>query len=86
MRDFRKPCKHCGTNSIETILPKHHVNLKISPYLEGLPEYCCKSCVINAQINYIKGVPLEDVPLLLNKHWIYPEGMQEKIKERLGYT
>jgi len=85
MRDFNKPCKHCGSNSIEIILPKNHINLKTHPYLKKLPEYCCKSCIIKAQINYIKGVPLEDTPLLLNMYWIYPEGMQEKINERLGF-
>jgi len=85
MRDFTKPCWFCRTNSIETIIPKDAEIRKNHPYLNGFPEYCCKSCIIKAQTDYIKGVPLEDVPLLLSTPWVYPEGMHEKIKERLGY-
>lgn len=84
MRDFSKPCQHCGANSIETIIPSGLEIRKNLPYLKDIPEYCCKSCLIEAQINYIKGVPFENIPLLLNQWWIYPEGMNQIINERLG--
>jgi len=43
----------------------------------------CLECLGTIEIEHIEGIPLEDLPLLVNHHWLTVRGTQ-RYKERLS--
>ena len=78
-------CDQCRKRKTQVIVPDRPKYRKNRPYMDGYAEYLCPACIAKAQRDYIKRVPLEEVPLLFSVEWIFKEIAHKRIKERLGF-